>query len=99
MISFFLCLFLCLAVCLWFVFNIHATRRLRGNVIAVYFAAATQQTSLVLHIERSLLIRRHTYYTGIGVDFGGSPGTCPPIIEKRPCICHFLPPLPPPDIL
>ena len=30
----------------------------------------------------------------IGVDLGGrgSPGTCPPIIEKRPCIYHFLPP-------
>src|SRR6218665_1851246 len=25
----------------------------------------------------------------IGVDLGGSPGTCPPIIEKRPCIYHF----------
>src|SRR6218665_2708784 len=28
----------------------------------------------------------------IGVDLGDSPGTCPPIIEKRPCIYHFLPP-------
>jgi len=26
---------------------------------------------------------------------GGSPGTCPPIIEKRPCIYHFLPPFAP----
>src|SRR6218665_2622760 len=29
----------------------------------------------------------------IGVNFGGSPGTCPPnapIIENRPCIYHFL---------
>jgi len=26
--------------------------------------------------------------------WGGSPGTCPPIIEKRPCIYHFLPPFP-----
>jgi len=24
----------------------------------------------------------------------GSPGTCPPIIEKRPCIYNFLPPSP-----
>ena len=28
----------------------------------------------------------------IGVDFGGQPGHVPPIIEKRPCIHHFLPP-------
>src|SRR6218665_1069661 len=28
----------------------------------------------------------------IGVDLGGSLGTCPPIIENRPCIYHFLPP-------
>ena len=28
----------------------------------------------------------------IGVDFGGQPGHMPPIIEKRPCIYHFLPP-------
>ena len=28
----------------------------------------------------------------IGVDFGGQPGHVPPIIEKRPCIYHFLPP-------
>src|SRR6218665_1273529 len=26
----------------------------------------------------------------IGVDLGGSPGTCPPIIEKRTCIYHFF---------
>src|SRR6218665_441903 len=31
----------------------------------------------------------------IGVDFGGSLSTCPPIIEKRPCIYHFLPPFAP----
>src|SRR6218665_1438336 len=24
--------------------------------------------------------------------WGGSPGKCPPIIEKCPCIYHFLPP-------
>src|SRR6218665_3735448 len=30
----------------------------------------------------------------IGVDLGGSSGTCPPIIEKRPCIYHFIPPSP-----
>src|SRR6218665_2215806 len=33
---------------------------------------------------------------GIGVDLGGSPGTCPPIIEKRPCVYifhHLLPPI------
>src|SRR6218665_2027697 len=35
----------------------------------------------------------------IGVDLGGSPGTCSPIIEKRPCIYHFLPPFAPPNIL
>src|SRR6218665_3120052 len=28
--------------------------------------------------------------------WGGSPGTCPQIIEKRPCIYHFLPPFAPP---
>src|SRR6218665_1641093 len=27
---------------------------------------------------------------GISVDFGGQPGHVPPIIEKRPCIYHFL---------
>src|SRR6218665_250269 len=26
---------------------------------------------------------------------GGSPGTCTPIIEKRPCIYYFLPPFAP----
>src|SRR6218665_158992 len=31
----------------------------------------------------------------IGVDFGGQPGHVPPIIEKHPCIYHFLPPFPP----
>src|SRR6218665_3797461 len=31
----------------------------------------------------------------IGVDFGGSLGTCPPIIENCPCIYHFLPPFHP----
>jgi len=34
-------------------------------------------------------------FGNIGVDFGGggNPGTCPPIIEKRPCIYQFsLPP-------
>jgi len=31
----------------------------------------------------------------IGVDFGGNPGTCPPIIEKRLCFHQLLPPLPP----
>src|SRR6218665_2470929 len=31
----------------------------------------------------------------IGVDLGGSPGTCPPIIGNRPCIYYFLPPFPP----
>src|SRR6218665_3913102 len=31
----------------------------------------------------------------IGVDLGGCPGTCPPIIEKRLCIYHFLPPFAP----
>src|SRR6218665_582634 len=39
-------------------------------------------------------------FTSIGVDLGGSPGTCPPIIEKRPCIYHFLPHFSPrPNIL
>jgi len=28
---------------------------------------------------------------GVGLDFGGSPGTRPPIIGNRPCICQFLP--------
>jgi len=32
----------------------------------------------------------------IGVDLGGQPGHVPPIIEKRPCIHHFLPPIAPP---
>jgi len=32
----------------------------------------------------------------IGVDFlGGSQGMWPPIIEKRPCVYHFLPTFPP----
>ena len=31
----------------------------------------------------------------MGVDFGKQPGYVPPIIEKRPCIYHFLPPFPP----
>src|SRR6218665_3755915 len=30
---------------------------------------------------------------------GGSPGRGPPIMEKRPCIYHFLPPFPCPNIL
>ena len=30
---------------------------------------------------------------------GVSPGTCLPIIEKRSCIYHFLPPFASPDIL
>src|SRR6218665_2037114 len=33
--------------------------------------------------------------TSIGVDLG-QPGHVPPIIEKRPCIYHFLPPSGPP---
>src|SRR6218665_1946183 len=37
----------------------------------------------------------------ICVDIGGQPGHVPPIIEKRPCIYHYLPPSrnPPPNIL
>jgi len=30
-----------------------------------------------------------------GVDFGGQLGAAPPIIEKCPCIYHFLPPFAP----
>src|SRR6218665_4074403 len=30
----------------------------------------------------------------IGVDLGVQPGHVPPIIEKRPCIYHILPPFP-----
>src|SRR6218665_1353503 len=28
-------------------------------------------------------------FISIGVDFGGSPVMCTPIIEQRPCIYHF----------
>ena len=31
----------------------------------------------------------------IGVDLGGQPGNMSPIIEKRPCIYHFLTPFAP----
>src|SRR6218665_2951759 len=31
----------------------------------------------------------------INIDFGGSPGACPPIIEKRPRFHQLLPPLSP----
>jgi|SRR6218665_1099568 len=35
----------------------------------------------------------------IGVDFGGSPGTCLQIIEKQSCIFHFSSPFASPNIL
>src|SRR6218665_1206178 len=39
----------------------------------------------------------HSDCTSIGVDFGGQPGHGPlPIIQKHPCISHFLPPFAPP---
>ena len=48
----------------------------------------------------ALYVGMYVYvYACIGVDFGkfgGSPGTCPPIIENRPCIYHFLSPFAPP---
>jgi len=38
----------------------------------------------------------NTVDKGIGVYFGGAAqARAPPIIEKRPCISHFLPPFPP----
>ena len=43
---------------------------------------------VIHHCKNSLSHRRR-----------GSPGTCPPIIENRPCIYHFLPPLAPSNIL
>jgi len=45
--------------------------------------------SIVLYDNSSCAVQQCTY---IGVDLGGgSPGKSPPIIEKRPCIYHFLP--------
>jgi len=35
----------------------------------------------------------------MGADLRGQPGHVPPIIEKRPCIYHFLPPFAPPNTL
>jgi len=52
--------------------------------------------------KRLCNLKKNDHYQSylLGVDFRvGSPGMCPPIIEKRPCICHFLPPCAPPNIL
>src|SRR6218665_2133743 len=55
-----------------------------------------QVVSLSVHVCLLYNIIQHATYHCIGVDFGRSPGTCPSIIEKRPCIYHFLPPFAPP---
>jgi len=50
------------------------------------------QRAMQIQTNQLIIVKMSMDYGLIDVDFGGSPGTCPPIIEKHPCIYHFLPP-------
>ena|SRR6218665_3741961 len=62
-----------------------------------YSDIVTTTTHKTLRGPRSgIIFFRKGMLVPIGVHLGG---TCPPIIEKRQCIYHFLPPSAPPNIL
>src|SRR6218665_1667559 len=65
-----------------------------NEVHTIYIHVSKYVSRYVLYSEQLLVPHCSLLYC-IGADFGGIPGTFPPIIEKRPCIYHFLPPFSP----
>src|SRR6218665_593182 len=60
----------------------------------VNFTVMSRRSSLNWYVYKSIrpTLLNVDLHATIGVDLGRQPGHVPQIIEKRPCIYHFLPP-------